>query len=73
MPLPLRPLVRDRATDRVGEIVDMDLNRVFTGRVTIVHLRPVGGGIEWTTSPDQIEKIGDSRTAPTVGGPGGRD
>lgn len=62
MSLPLRPLVWDRATDRVGEIVDVDLNRVFTGRVTTIHLRPVGGGLEWTASPDDVEDVANGDT-----------
>lgn len=50
-----RELARDTATDRVGEI--MHIGREH-GTPIEVWLRPVGGGEEWTTKPEHVERIG---------------
>ncbi|MEU6175356.1 hypothetical protein ABZ832_26055 [Streptantibioticus parmotrematis] len=44
--------VKDTAHDRVGEFRAFEQGRVF--------LRPLGGGREWTTSPDDIEQMSRS-------------
>jgi len=40
-------LVRDRVLDRVGVVMELHAGWVY--------LRPLGGGIEWTALPDQLE------------------
>lgn len=58
--IPLGAVVRDLATDRVGVLTDVldysDPYHVGTGRqiVRLAFLRPIGGGREWTTRPDQV-------------------
>ena len=56
--LPLGTLVRDLATGRVGEwhgvhaTGDTAHPTAAIGRMAF--LRPVGGGLEWTTSPRNV-------------------
>jgi len=40
-------LVRDRARDRVGVVMARHAGQIY--------LRPLGGGIEWTARPEQLE------------------
>ena len=47
-------LVRDTATDRVGVVMDV----FYEGdRPVQIWLRPVGGGQEWTTSPEYLQDV----------------
>ncbi len=41
--------VRDQRADRIGEYMG-----TYGG---LVHLRPPGGGCEWTTAPDRVEPL----------------
>ncbi|MEV4612688.1 hypothetical protein AB0K43_08805 [Kitasatospora sp. NPDC049258] len=43
-------LVRDHRSDRVGVLMDVHGGRLY--------LRPPGGGVEWTTEPDQVGPAG---------------
>lgn len=56
---PPRQLVRDMATDRIGEIMPSPIPAgLCDGADTrTVWLRPVGGGKEWTTTPEHIQPI----------------
>ena len=55
-------VVRDLATGRVGVFmaVETPLEAEGPGRtsVPLAFLRPVGGGHEWTTQPDQLAPAG---------------
>jgi hypothetical protein len=59
-PIPLGTVVRDLATDRVGVLADVldysDPYQVGAVQppVRLAFLRPLGGGCEWTTCPDQV-------------------
>ncbi|MEU9129642.1 hypothetical protein AB0D08_16300 [Kitasatospora sp. NPDC048540] len=53
-------LARDTSTGRVGRIVCQEVHTDrWTERVTrrLVHLRPVGGGIEWTADPSVLRPV----------------
>ncbi|MFF4526556.1 hypothetical protein [Streptomyces bluensis] len=64
--IPVGALVRDRATGREGTLRDVLLYRPADelpereGRPArrLAFLRPVGGGREWTTEPDQVVPLG---------------
>ncbi|WP_416985054.1 hypothetical protein [Streptomyces sp. T028] len=64
--IPVGTLVRDRATGREGTLRDVLLYRPADrlpepeGRPArrLAFLRPVGGGREWTTEPDQVVAVG---------------
>ncbi|RAG84945.1 hypothetical protein DN069_14065 [Streptacidiphilus pinicola] len=52
--------VRSRSTGRVGVLVGQLSRRSGLpgcGPVTEVYVRPVGGGVEWVTTPDDIEVL----------------
>ncbi len=55
-------VVRSRSTGQVG-VLTSQITRPpedwGTHRVSEVYVRPVGGGIEWATSPDDIEPVPD--------------
>ncbi|MFF9113037.1 hypothetical protein [Streptomyces sp. NPDC014805] len=60
--IPVGTLVRDRASGRLGTLRDVLVHRpadelpgpdARAGR-RLAFLRPVGGGCEWTTDPDQV-------------------
>jgi hypothetical protein len=51
---PPRQLARDTATDRVGEIMHIAREN---GAPVEIWLRPVGGGAEWTTKPEHVQRI----------------
>ncbi|AZQ40373.1 hypothetical protein EJ357_13450 [Streptomyces cyaneochromogenes] len=63
--MPVGALVRDRATGREGTLRDVLLYRSAgelpepEGRPArrLAFLRPVGGGREWTTEPDQVVAV----------------
>lgn len=51
--LAIRTRLKDTATNRIGEVMDVS---TAAGRV---HLRPVGGGREWSTDAGSLEPIGE--------------
>lgn len=51
-----RPLVRDTATDRIGEVME----ETGSGQNARVWLRPPGGGREWTTTAEDIQPVEDA-------------
>ncbi|MFC1437416.1 hypothetical protein ABUW04_04030 [Streptacidiphilus sp. N1-10] len=54
--------VRSRSTGRVG-LLSGQLSKHSPlpgyGPVTEVYVRPLGGGLEWVTSPDDIEVLSE--------------
>lgn len=50
----MRQLVRDIATDRIGEVMDVYCEG---DRPVQIWLRPVGGGAEWTTKPEHVHPV----------------
>lgn len=52
-------VVRDLAADRVGVLQDVFDYKCSplagSGPRKVAFVRPVGGGLEWTTSPDQLQ------------------
>jgi hypothetical protein len=57
-----RRLAHDSTTGRVGEV--MEITRV-NGIPTRIHLRPVGGGREWSADPDDVRLVQDAEQATT--------
>jgi hypothetical protein len=56
--------VRSRSTGRVGLLSGQISTRsplAGYGPVTEVYVRPIGGGLEWVTSPDDIEVLSDDQ------------
>lgn len=51
--LALRTRLKDNSTGRVGEV--MEVNKAYER----VHLRPVGGGKEWSTYASSLEPPAD--------------
>ncbi|WP_055548961.1 hypothetical protein [Streptomyces sp. NBRC 110028] len=65
--MPVGSLVRDGATGREGTLRDVLLYQPAAVRPgphaarparRLAFLRPVGGGLEWTTEPDQVVPVG---------------
>ncbi|MFC8859640.1 hypothetical protein [[Kitasatospora] papulosa] len=64
--MPVGSLVRDSATGREGTLRDVLLYQsveelpgpAASPARRLVFLRPVGGGLEWTTEPDQVVPAG---------------
>lgn len=58
-----RPRALDTATGRVGEVMPNPIPAALCGSQPprIVHLRPVGGGVEWTTTPDCLQPVSEDR------------
>ncbi|MEV7364510.1 hypothetical protein [Streptomyces sp. NPDC091299] len=65
--IPVGALVRDRVTGREGTLWDVLLHRSADelpgpeGRPAgrLAFFRPVGGGQEWTTEPDQVVPVSE--------------
>ncbi|MBD0739063.1 hypothetical protein [Streptomyces sp. CBMA29] len=61
--IPFGTTVRDLATGRVGILRDLmdpgdpygNAPQMRTG--TLAYLAPAKGGVEWTTDPDQLERV----------------
>jgi hypothetical protein len=63
-PLQGKP-VRSISSKRTGVLVAQLVSRTdLGGMVTQVFVRPVGGGYEWTTSPDDVEPAHPLDSAP---------
>ncbi|MCA1221696.1 hypothetical protein [Streptomyces sp. 8L] len=67
-----RPVVRDEESGRVGELMflgdwdDPDARPVRTYRLAFI--RPLGGGIEWSTSPDRVTVLPPAERPRPAGG-----
>lgn len=46
-----RRQVRDLSNNRIGEVMATNV------KGTILHLRPVGGGVEWECPVDQVQDV----------------
>lgn len=50
---PNRSLAYDAATGKTGEIMPCRV----PGETSVVRLRPIGGGIEWTALPGDVQLV----------------